>query len=227
MLMVARPTIGGGSSTGDLFVIWEELDSLDADTVTGFMNAEIWGARSCNNGETWGDAVNLTNNPGITDRFSSIAAMNDDSVRFVYEEDLITGMYVHPSGSESPMSTNPIRYVAVHKDVFQCGPVGVEEEPEGWQPDVSKIFQSQPNPFTYTTRIRYQVGTPGKVVLKIYDIAGRPVRTLLNGHEEAGVKTVSWNGRDDAWNEVSNGIYFYHLRLDGGFSATGKVALIR
>lgn len=84
-------------------------------------------------------------------------------------------------------------------------------------PDFS--LQNSPNPFTSETKISYQLPVSGKVSLKVYDIAGRIVRTLVDEHQEAGSRSVRWDRRDDSGKEVANGVYFCHLnarQTDGG-----------
>jgi hypothetical protein len=74
---------------------------------------------------------------------------------------------------------------------------------------------TSPNPFTRLTTIRYQVLAPGKVSLRVYNIAGEETRTLVDEFRTAGVHTTKWNGRDNAGNQVSSGLYFYRLETPG------------
>lgn len=68
---------------------------------------------------------------------------------------------------------------------------------------------AKPNPFNPTTTIAFTVPYSGLVDLKIYDTAGRLVRTLISDHRGAGLHEVQWNGRDQAGHPVSSGLYFY------------------
>lgn len=54
----------------------------------------------------------------------------------------------------------------------------------------------------------------------IYDVLGHRVRTLVNKNEEAGVRTLLWNGRDDSGRRVDSGIYFCRVRADGHSAVT-------
>ena len=73
-----------------------------------------------------------------------------------------------------------------------------------------------PNPFAEATSIRYDIPHATNVSLKVYNIAGQLVRTLVDGPHEAGVYRLYWHGMDDAMNHVGSGVYFYRLRFDGG-----------
>ncbi len=88
------------------------------------------------------------------------------------------------------------------------------------------LEQNYPNPFNPETRIRYQVGETGRVILKIYNLFGQKIRTLVNDIHSAGKFQVVWNGRDDRDQKVPSGVYFYRL-ISGNFVQTRKLILIR
>jgi hypothetical protein len=95
------------------------------------------------------------------------------------------------------------------------------------------LEQNYPNPFNPSTVIRYSVPsvTQGgigvsRVILKIYDILGREIKTLVNQDQTSGVYEVIWNADDELGNKVSTGVYFY--RIDAGeFVQTKKMMLIK
>jgi hypothetical protein len=93
-------------------------------------------------------------------------------------------------------------------------------------PSASKLDQCIPNPFNPRTTISYSIAQPGPVTLRIYDVQGRRVRTLVAGYLRPDRYTVSWNGRDDAGTQVSSGVYFYRLET-GSFGAARKMVLVR
>ena len=89
------------------------------------------------------------------------------------------------------------------------------------------LAQNHPNPFNPTTTIRYSVAETGHVSLRVYNVAGQLVRTLVDEVQTPGVVgTVTWDGRDGAGREVSSGIYFYKL-LAKGFTETKKMILLK
>jgi hypothetical protein len=90
------------------------------------------------------------------------------------------------------------------------------------------LEQNIPNPFNPVTTIRYRVPEVTVVSLRVYDGAGRLVRTLVDGsrNHRPGGHEVTWDGRDDSGRRVSSGVYFYQLRADA-HSETRKMVLIK
>lgn len=110
--------------------------------------------------------------------------------------------------------------------------VDVEQERgELPQPGGFKLMQNYPNPFNPTTDIRYQIADgklPIHTTLIIYNILGQEVRTVVEEPKEAGYYTVTWDGCDNAGQEVISGIYFYRLTVDGGqWVETKKMVLLK
>ncbi len=93
-------------------------------------------------------------------------------------------------------------------------------------PAVAALDQNFPNPFNPATTIRFSLREPALVSLRVYDAAGRLVRSLADGPLPAGLHERSWDGADARGKPVSSGVYLY--RLDAGsFSRTRKMVLIR
>ncbi|MBN1694552.1 alpha/beta fold hydrolase [candidate division WOR-3 bacterium] len=94
-------------------------------------------------------------------------------------------------------------------------------------PTVFSCAQNYPNPFMVNTAIKY--GLPkncDNVNLTIFNIAGQAVRTLVNGQESAGFKSVSWNGKNSAGIQVPQGVYFYVFKADD-FEKHHKMILVK
>ncbi len=85
---------------------------------------------------------------------------------------------------------------------------------------------NRPNPFNPSTTISFALPAPGKATLIIYDITGRKVRELVRGPLKAGTHAIPWDGRDDAGQAVSSGVYLSRLSA-GTWSATGKMLLMK
>ena len=77
------------------------------------------------------------------------------------------------------------------------------------------VFHARPNPFSAETEIAFSLPAPGRVTLRIYDVTGRLVRTLVSGPAEAGVRRVTWNGKDEFGRQARSGIYFVRLEAAG------------
>ncbi|MDZ7261819.1 MAG: T9SS type A sorting domain-containing protein, partial [candidate division KSB1 bacterium] len=83
------------------------------------------------------------------------------------------------------------------------------------------LFQNYPNPFNPVTTIKYQLPEAAHVSLKIYNIYGQEITTLVDGHQEAGYFTIAWDAK-----EVASGVYFYELKA-GSFVKTMKMILMK
>lgn len=93
-------------------------------------------------------------------------------------------------------------------------------------PSVFSLHQNHPNPFNPTTTLRYDLPEQSEVVLTIYDVLGREVKTLVRGVEQMGFKSVQWDGADGSGKPVSAGVYLYQIKA-GDFSQTRKMLLLR
>ncbi len=88
------------------------------------------------------------------------------------------------------------------------------------------MYQPVPNPFNPATTIRYDVPPPGGLVtIRVYDVAGRLVRTLVDGVQTPGEKKVTWYGLDDRKVRAASGVYFCRMTAPG-FERTKKLVLI-
>jgi hypothetical protein len=83
-----------------------------------------------------------------------------------------------------------------------------------------------PNPFSSSTTLRFHLQSNDQVSVKIYDVEGRLVRTLLSGFSYAGAREVTWDGQLDTGEKAAAGVYFCCLESSGG-EATGKIVFIR
>jgi flagellar hook assembly protein FlgD len=92
----------------------------------------------------------------------------------------------------------------------------------------SEFFLSQnyPNPFNPSTTIRFSIPKQGKASLKIYNILGQEVETVVDDVLPAGSHSIRWEGTSNSNRQVATGVYFYRLE-SGGFVATRKLLLLR
>jgi len=93
-------------------------------------------------------------------------------------------------------------------------------------PQKIRLFHNYPNPFNTDTIIKFHLPQADHVQLRIFNLSGKEVITLLNKNIEAGEEQVKWNGKDQNGDAVSSGIYFICLKINESI-ATRKVLLIR
>jgi photosystem II stability/assembly factor-like uncharacterized protein len=101
------------------------------------------------------------------------------------------------------------------------GVVGIRESNDNTLPERFTLDQNYPNPFNPTTRIRYSLPTSAHVSLKVYNIAGQEVATLVNERQATGTHEAIFEA-----DELPGGIYFYKL-TSGSFGQTKKMLLIK
>ncbi|NIT57081.1 MAG: T9SS type A sorting domain-containing protein [Aliifodinibius sp.] len=88
-----------------------------------------------------------------------------------------------------------------------------------------RLFQNFPNPFNPSTTIRYYIPLRQRVSLLIYNVSGQLGRILVNELRSKGEYAEVWKGRDEQGRVVSNGIYFYSLKVDRKIIDTKKWCL--
>ena len=93
-------------------------------------------------------------------------------------------------------------------------------------PSKFELMQNYPNPFNPTTTIRYALPKASHVTLKIYNLRGELVKTLLNGYQAALNHQVTWNGDNEAGQKVAAGIYLYQLQA-GNHKQTMRLILLK
>jgi hypothetical protein len=93
-------------------------------------------------------------------------------------------------------------------------------------PDQFTLSQNYPNPFNPTTKITFSLPSDNFVTVKVYDMLGREVKTLVNDYRNAGSHTMNWNGDDNSGQKVASGTYIYRITA-GSFVATRKMVLLK
>jgi len=93
-------------------------------------------------------------------------------------------------------------------------------------PETYALHQNYPNPFNPTTTIRFDIPETGFASLRIYDVLGREVVTLMHEEIPAGKHAYSWNGKDMYGRMAATGIYFYRLKTTG-YTKTRKMLLVK
>jgi flagellar hook assembly protein FlgD len=88
------------------------------------------------------------------------------------------------------------------------------------------LYPSRPNPSNGTTTFAFSIPQKAKVSLKLYDVQGRLIRTLVDGMQPAGIHPIVWDGRSDAGYPTSSGVYFYRLKTPG-YERTRKAVLLK
>jgi subtilisin family serine protease len=99
-------------------------------------------------------------------------------------------------------------------------------QPETSEPVVFALRQNRPNPFGSATTISYQLPVKSRVSLKVYNVAGQLVRTLVDSKQPAGKYDFTWDGRDDQTRRLAAGVYLYRLEA-GEQKLTKKLVMLK
>ncbi len=140
---------------------------------------------------------------------------------------VITGPTVF-DGTLSGAKGNMVIYVfnSGNSNMFtQSSPIAIDVlngiENTNELPKEYALMQNYPNPFNPTTLIKYDLPKAGLVTLKVYDLLGREVATLINGNQAAGKYSVQFNA-----SKLASGVYIYRIQSNN-FSAVKKLMLLK
>lgn len=155
----------------------------------------------------------------------SLAAWLDEAKTRNFEKWPVLGVYVWPNYYVGQTYQDEIAYlkqwitdrVSWMDQQFGTTSVVSDTRPTGG----FSLSQNYPNPFNPSTVISYEVPAPGRVVLRVYDVLGREVATLVDGMQQPGRHAVTWNAAGCA-----SGVYFYRLEAGQGLS-TKRALLVR
>jgi type IX secretion system substrate protein len=184
------------SSGQNVHVIWQ--DGRDG-------NWEIYYKRSANGGISWDSDLRLTNNPANS-QFPFISA-SGTAVHAVWTDD-------RDGNQEIYYKRNPTG------NVLGITPIN-SEIPESYN-----LLQNFPNPFNPSTKIKFEIPnskseTNPKTEIRIYDVTGKMVETIVNEDLKPGTYEVTWNAA-----KYSSGVYFYKM-ISGNFTETKKMLMIK
>lgn len=105
-------------------------------------------------------------------------------------------------------------------------PTSVEEE-TAIQPDMFHLYQNYPNPFNQGTVITYQLPRISFVKLRVFNMLGQEVKTLVNEQKNAGNYSVRWDGTNDNGTVLSSGIYMYRIDTNTGYTKSAKMLILK
>jgi hypothetical protein len=124
-----------------------------------------------------------------------------------------------PSLTTNPLGLGEIFIPGSKKILISQAPTGINDVQS--KVNEFKLYQNYPNPFNPSTKIGFRISDLGWVNLKIYDVLGREVTTLINEEKPAGTYEVTWNAAN-----LPSGVYFYELKA-GGYTATKNLLLLK
>jgi hypothetical protein len=203
----------GPEYTGD---IGNSAVNLYTGTNTIFYT-DIYYVLSEDGGATWTDPAILQGEPGIQESYPVLAPRleivgDQATAHFLYLDDAIPGTSLFASNNE--WSDDCMWYY----QTFNFTVVGVDDETVV---NSFNLEQNYPNPFNPTTSINYTLAERSSVSLKVFDVLGNEVATLVNSTQEAGAYDVNFDA-----SQLSSGLYIYTLNA-GDFTSSKKMMLLK
>ena len=186
---------------------WRKIDvsSWNVDLNSAFAVGFVFGASGTVPG------LMISNEP-YTQPFHSYTNTTSSSVR---------NWYVATSNTAGDSA-----YKYVVRAYAHFGSLTGVTEPVELVPSTFALDNNYPNPFNPSTMIHYTISSSGYVRLRVFDVVGREVASLVNGVQSAGSYAVSWHGTDDAGRSVASGVYFYTLESLGQ-KTTKRMAFLK
>ena len=223
---ICRPSIGVASDGRGLFAVYNVSSGVYDATFNGTDSVftayfDNYLSLSTDGGETWSTPVKINPDEPMDSRrdyrFVNISKVNQAEGDFVYLH-IVTqardtaGIFIQ-EGPAGP----PAELVYIQAKVnIPASSINETEIPSNFE-----LSQNFPNPFNPSTTINFSIPVSGNVVLKVYDILGREVSSLVNEVKEAGKHTINF----DASN-LNSGMYIYKLTV-GNFTSSKKMMLVK
>jgi len=208
----------GSPTSGRYMHASADCPLVDDFDMVASSNSAILGGRA-------GLYLKWPNNLGAATRFATkYVSFGSDSARVVFMGFSFNN--IEEGGERLQLTSGTMQnYFKVNPCYFATG---IAEDPVSVSPAVpNRLFQNAPNPFNPETAVRYSVGTPGKVTIRIFNAAGALVRSLVDRAHAPGDYTVRWNGTDDHGRRLGSGVYFYEIQMAGGFRDARKLVLLK
>jgi len=219
---LCRPVIGRVQDYDNILVVAFSASTenvyVGTDSVTYFAGYLTY---STNGGETWNEPQKFTPDEPLLDwKYIStpptypvldVIPYQSTILHFVLQADSL-------EGNSNPLILNAQYYHASYETLILDIWNAVENELQFFN---FKLEQNYPNPFNPSTKITYQLPVTGFVTLKVYDVLGKEIATLVNQDKSAGSYEVQFNAA-----EFPSGIYFYTLKA-GDFTQTRKMILLK
>jgi len=198
-----------GVSDADAATYWPNYQNLDAIVPERILRMPQGSRGNLSFGAVWSD------NMWTAEIGRDLNTGNDDDIQFDLGNSYIFGVACFDNSRHGYQHRTSEMYL------LEFGPVVSVDDQNNGLPQSYALGQCYPNPFNPSTVISYQIPKEEFVSLKVYDMLGNEVATLVNGRKEAGTYKVNFNASG-----LSSGIYLYSLST-AGFHQTRKMVVLK
>ena len=229
-----HPDPGNFDQDGTPFRLWVPFEVWDMEAPNGPEQIDISIYDRTQNLETEGDTIYP---------FNPFDRMYTHFIHTQYDAD---GIYIHPETGDptgyytwnvvwwdtqhnkGDMITFEYSSPVTEDDVYRFtpDPSMVEIDPSIINPETYMLSQNYPNPFNPTTNIHYNLLNSEHVSLNIYDLNGRLIKSLVNEKQNAGARSLTWDGSNEKGQMVAAGMYIYMIKA-GNFISSKKMLLLK
>jgi len=219
---ICRPTIGKSADGNALFCAFMVPSDFAGGSADTTPYKDIWLATSGDMGNTWGNFVKVNfESPRRDWTYVSVTPVNDQDANFYYVNmavlvDSVPGSFVNGTGNGQSLGKQYYVRAKIPKTDVSVKNISTEI------PANYSLSQNYPNPFNPSTTIRFALPKASDVTLKVYNINGQEVATLINGmNMNAGTSEYTFDA-----SKLSSGVYFYSIQA-GNFKDTKKMILVK
>ena len=157
----------------------------------------------------------------------------DKKIGAIESDELIVKLYSKTDGQEYTPTIKNVEWILGSGSglFFKAGTIAsvnvtIKDVMISSLPTEFAIAQNYPNPFNPITNIKYQLPVDGLVKIKVFDMLGREIKTLVNQDQKAGYYTIEWDATNESGIKVATGVYFYQIEASN-FKKTMKMMLIK
>jgi hypothetical protein len=216
---IDHPKLGWSEDGG---VLYCSYDVVTADTgARGWNTRDVFYMWSTNNGINWSDPVRITNTPTIDEGFPSISDWNMGTTSLTHTLNM-SYMKDPGDGPTSFNGTGPLFPATRNTMIYRKMTLASTNISNSiTNLNDYKLLQNYPNPFNPSTTITYNLPRKEFVTLKVYNVLGKEVASLVNATQDAGIKNITFDA-----SRLASGLYFYSISA-GDFKDIKKMMLIK
>lgn len=216
---IDHPKLGWSEDGSALYC---SFDVVTSDTgARGWNTRDVFYMYSTNNGTNWSEPVRITNTPTIDEGFPSISQWNLGTTALTHTLNM---SYMKDPG-DGPSSFNgtgllmpPTRNTLIYRKMTMAT-TNISNSITNLND--YKLLQNYPNPFNPSTTITYNLPRKEFVTLKVYNVLGKEVASLVNATQDAGIQNITFDA-----SRLASGLYFYSISA-GDFKDIKKMMLVK